>query len=115
MKISDIDKQIADLQAQKLRIQENEVKEKKKNYTKSIPEFDKKVAVLFHDIFCHSNHTDACSWGYECNDDPELVEWKGWAHSHYLEMSRKFIKKCPSHLTQTEILAICYALKESKR
>jgi len=116
MKISDIDKQIAQLQAKKLELQSIDVNERKRHYSKSINPFHKELAEKFHGIFCHWNHTDGCSWYYENNStDPELTDWKGNAHAGALKQAQAFLQKCPEHITQTEIRAILNAFEAAKK
>ena len=47
---------------------------------------DIRVAERLHERLCHSNHTDACSWGYESWDKP------GHARIRYLKKAKALLK-----------------------
>lgn len=49
---------------------------------------DKKVATFLHEKHCFHNHTDACSWGYEKDDDWDR---KGSAKNRYLLRARRLL------------------------
>lgn len=56
------------------------------NDLKSLPD-EKKLATAMHQKFCHSNHSDGCSWFYDEND------WrKEDSHKIYLEKARKLLE-----------------------
>lgn len=50
-----------------------------------------KLAILLHDHFCEFNHTDGCSWGYECKGG--YHEWESPRHKSWLIRAREVIEK----------------------
>lgn len=47
--------------------------------------FREDLAVQFHELMCHDNHTDGCGWYYE-------KDWTGWAHKRYLDRATYVIE-----------------------
>lgn len=41
------------------------------------------LVIRAHDLLCAWNHTDGCSWGYECRGGQHA--WGGWAHARWLQ------------------------------
>ncbi len=67
---------------------------------KKLDEWDKrpddaqKLAELLHERFCRYNHTDGCSWGYECGSSHPARHdpWEfGFAHKEWLGKARLFL------------------------
>lgn len=52
---------------------------------------EKKLAIALHNVFCHSNHTDMCSWYYEVSDEDP---WIGYAHKDYLDRAKEIWRIC---------------------
>ena len=52
---------------------------------------DRQLAILLHEILCHWNHTDGCSWHYEM--DKGKHRWDNQAHSSYLKKAQAIIKQ----------------------
>ena len=42
-----------------------------------------KLAITLHDMLCHWNHIDGCSWTYESTKGRH--DWTGHAHSAYMQ------------------------------
>jgi hypothetical protein len=43
--------------------------------------FEQHLAIHMHDTFCHWNHNDGCSWGYEHD---EIGMWNKSEHQRWL-------------------------------
>lgn len=48
----------------------------------ALPE-EYRLAITLHEMMCHHNHVDGCSWEYEGSQG--RVDWNGHAHSRYLQ------------------------------
>lgn len=61
------------------------------------------LAERAHDVFCRWNHTDGCSWGYECdgyrgygNPKPTADEvWSCDTHARWLDRVSEAVKRIP--------------------
>lgn len=64
-----------------------------------LPE-DQRLAITLHELLCHWNHTDGCSWEYEYLAKPQgwvgksAPDWNGHAHSRYLAKARTMLTCC---------------------
>ena len=50
------------------------------------------LAITLHSLLCRWNHTDGCSWEYEGTKG--IDDWRGHAHSKYLEKAVKVKAFC---------------------
>ena len=82
--MNQIDKKIAELQKEI-----NELKAQKVALAELTDE--KKLAIVLHDVLCHSNHTDGCDWFYFENKG--IHKWEGYAQSHYLALAGVLLVK----------------------
>ncbi len=78
------DQKIADLEAELL-----EVREAKEAF--GALSDDRQLAISLHEILCHWNHTDGCSWHYEMDNGKH--RWDNQAHSSYLKKAQAMIKQ----------------------
>ena len=86
-KISEVQNKIEKLN------EELELLKKEKKALEELPE-DKQLAIALHDLLCHWNHTDGCSWFYEIQDKVHQWGGTGSAHNRYLNKARKIISVC---------------------
>jgi hypothetical protein len=48
-----------------------------------------KLAVILHDLNCHYDHTDGCSWWYEVKG--AVADWGASAHGQYYAMAGRML------------------------
>jgi hypothetical protein len=64
-----------------------------------LPE-EHRLAITLHEMLCHHNHVDGCSWEYEYLEKPRgwvgpaATNWDGHAHSRYLSKARLVLACC---------------------
>lgn len=51
------------------------------------------LAILVHDSFCRSNHTDQCAWMYEIKNG--FHNWEQPTHKGYVAEAKVMISSCP--------------------
>lgn len=65
------------------------------------------LATALHDLLCHWNHTDGCSWHYENG----LDKWDtGYAHKQYLKQATEIAKWFDS---PQQVTVVVKRIKES--
>jgi len=76
------------------------------------------LAQRAHDAFCRWNHTDGCSWGYECdgyrghqNRPTEDEVWSYDTHARWLDRVAEAVKRVPAD----KLIAILTAYEGMKR
>lgn len=80
-------------QIKKLEEEIAKLKKQDADFAALIPEHQ--VANTLHKMLCHHNHTDGCSWEYECWEGTDKsIDWNGHAHSRYLTKARNVLDFC---------------------
>lgn len=65
------------------------------------------LTIRAHDLLCGWNHTDGCSWGYECRGGEHA--WNGWAHARWLKHYEGLVTRQSTYvapLTKDELSAM---------
>lgn len=79
---SEIDDQIAKLQAEKKSLQEAKV---------NVNPETAKLAIELHRLFCTANHTDGCGFYYEVENRKggvDVHDWSGYSHQVYFKKAQ---------------------------
>ncbi len=67
----------------------------------------RELAILAHDVFCKYNHTDGCSWSYECSngehDWTESGTYNYSSHGRWLRKIEEIFEKNKATRYRTEL------------
>lgn len=92
-----------DEKIQKLEAELTELK-REKELIDNMPE-EKRLALLLHEKYCRTNHTDGCAWHYEVSRG--VHNWNGYTHERWCKYAIELLEQQKQlNLTQEQLLKV---------